>query len=144
MTAGFWSEVDRSAGPDGCWPHQRCRTATVTLDGRRQRPRRCAYEIATGTRLARSQQIIAECGLETCCNPTHRKAITKAEVQHRRNQPNRNNTHSGIRNVYKDRDRWAVSIGHQGHTIHVGRYDDIAEADAAAQRARAQLTSKAA
>lgn len=76
----FWDRVDRSAGPDGCWPwtgrtdrhgHGRC---SIVIDGRRQRlAHRAAYIVARGWPVPDGAAVAFSHGCRTpaCCNPAH-------------------------------------------------------------------------
>jgi HNH endonuclease len=136
----FWNKVDQSAGPHGCWLWMGCATATVWVDGRRRRAHRIAYEQATGEQLG-DLVVVAKCRNSLCLNLSHLTAATKKQVQNRRDRPNRNNRNSGVRNVYRDRDRWRAQITADGVAIHIGTFHCIEDADAAVRKARACIAA---
>jgi hypothetical protein len=70
----FWGKVDRSAGPDSCWPWLGARNAQgygrVSVNRRNRQAHRVAFELAGGT-LDRGQVACHRCDNPPCCNPTH-------------------------------------------------------------------------
>jgi hypothetical protein len=108
------------------------------------RPPRCGSTAAAAERTALPMNkqlgelvVVAKCRNSLCLNPSHLTAATKKQVQNRRDRPNRNNRNSGVRNVYRDRDRWRAQITADGVAIHIGTFHCIEDADAAVRKARA-------
>jgi hypothetical protein len=69
----FDAKVDRSAGPEGCWPWTGCTTAgygQIWRDGRMDLAHRVAYELATGTDPA-GRQVLHACDNPPCVNHAH-------------------------------------------------------------------------
>lgn len=70
----FWSRVDRSGGPDACWPW----TLSVRDRGYgyfksevgRNLAHRFAYELAHGP-IPEGLDVLHHCGVRGCCNPAH-------------------------------------------------------------------------
>ena len=67
----FWASVDRSAGPDGCWPW----TKSLTTDGYghcffmgEQLAHRIAYKLMVGE-IPKGQCVLHKCDNRPCCNP---------------------------------------------------------------------------
>ena len=66
----FWDNVDRSGGPDACWPwtgslHQQG-YGRVSVFGKRLRAHRVAFLLAYGYMPA---NVLHECDNPPCCNP---------------------------------------------------------------------------
>ncbi len=71
--ARFWDQVDRSAGPDGCWPwagNVVQGVGSIRVGDKTWRTNRLAWTIAHGD-LAPRQPVKATCGNNLCCNPAH-------------------------------------------------------------------------
>ena len=72
----FWRRVDRSAGPDACWPWGGCHDGQgyglVKFHGQLRRVPRLAYALANGIDWPpRDVQIRHRCDNPPCCNPRH-------------------------------------------------------------------------
>lgn len=71
----MWAKVDRSAGPDGCWPFTGClvRGYGVLSEGRKRR--RSAHRLALESKLGRpirpGYMACHTCDNPPCCNPAH-------------------------------------------------------------------------
>lgn len=83
----FWAKVDRSGGPEGCWPWLGVRNASG--HGRVNRERgsplythRVAYELSSGVRLAKGDLVCHRCDNPPCCNPAHLFVGTAADNIH--------------------------------------------------------------
>lgn len=73
----FWRKVDRSGGPDACWPW----TGTLVsgkgyggshqTDGGPRYAHRRALELTIGRPLTRSEFACHHCDNPPCCNPAH-------------------------------------------------------------------------
>jgi hypothetical protein len=78
--ADFWPKVDKSGGPNACWPWLGVRmpqTATgsddygrFALAGRRVPAHRFAYEVAVGP-IPEGLRVLHSCDNPPCCNPAH-------------------------------------------------------------------------
>lgn len=81
----FWSYVDRSGGPDACWPW----TGTIRargygyfwLRGKSVRAHRLAYRIGRG-HIAPDRLVCHECDRPACCNPYHLYVGTNLDNVH--------------------------------------------------------------
>ena len=78
--------VDRSGGPDACWPWTRATNANgygiiTNKDGGTAIASRAAYEEARGVTLDRSTAVMHLCNNPPCCNPSHLRAGSMAENQ---------------------------------------------------------------
>ena len=95
-TAPFWTLVDRSAGPVGCWLWCRGRDAKgygqFAADGRKQQAHRFAYTDAIGP-IPMGYKVRQECRNPACVNPTHLRLVTPTEHHERIIAPRRDRTH---------------------------------------------------
>lgn len=78
----FDARVDRSAGPDGCWPWTGVRLPRgygfFSVDGRNVYTHRYALERATGP-LAAGEVARHKCDNPSCCNPAHLERGSQSE-----------------------------------------------------------------
>jgi hypothetical protein len=95
----FWSKVDRTAGPDGCWPwlaycndtgHGRFRIA----GGRLALAHRLSFEAVNGPA---SDCVLHTCDNPPCVNPAHLWAGTVQDNNADRDAKGRNVAHQGIK-----------------------------------------------
>jgi hypothetical protein len=73
------------------------------------------------------------CHTLACVRPSHLRVCTHKQNSENRSGAQRDNTTSGIRGVSlaKGAKKWTACIRHHGDLIIVGRYSDLAEAEAA-------------
>lgn len=75
----FWARVDRSAGPDACWPWTLGRQAAgygkCKRDGRTVLAHRLAYELVHGA-VPAGLIVRHRCDNPPCCNPAHLESGT--------------------------------------------------------------------
>jgi hypothetical protein len=78
MEERFWSHVDKSAGPDACWPWKDAASFRRGYGMFRigwKKPivqaSRHSYEITHGVTLATEQFVMHTCDNPPCCNPAH-------------------------------------------------------------------------
>jgi hypothetical protein len=78
----FWGRVDKSAGPDACWPWTGSRRGggygRVTVNGRSTSASRVAYELTHGT-IPDGKHVCHTCDNPPCCNPAHLWVGTPAD-----------------------------------------------------------------
>lgn len=70
----FWSKVDRSGGPEACWPwkgsHDHYGYGSLGLSGRTVKAHRLAYVLA-GALDPNALAVCHRCDNPPCCNPAH-------------------------------------------------------------------------
>lgn len=112
----FWARVDRSGGPDACWPwmgeRNRDGYGVVRAHRRNLRAHRVARLLSTGS-LVPELDICHHCDNPPCCNPAHLRAGTQADNS--RDMVERGRSLAGDRNpsvIYADRRPRGSSNGH--------------------------------
>lgn len=71
----FWEKVDKSGGPDACWPWIACmsggygsfRVSSQEVDG----AHRQAFKLSGGELTEEFPDVLHECDNPPCCNPSH-------------------------------------------------------------------------
>lgn len=136
----FWSKVDKTGD---CWFW----TATVNnsgygtywLDGKYVLAHRHTYALANGE-IPDGIFIDHTCYAHHCVNPAHLRAATRKENGENRQGPQRNNT-SGVLGVSWDakNQRWRAKVVHSGKSHHVGRFENLWDAEAAVTAKRNEL-----
>jgi hypothetical protein len=78
----FWEKVDRSAGPDGCWPWLAGRYSTgygeFSIGYRKSAAHRVAYELLIGP-IPAGLELDHLCRNRLCVNPAHLEPVTTRE-----------------------------------------------------------------
>lgn len=78
----FWRKVNKSAGPDACWPwtasvfadrngYGKFQAGTSRATSRVVYAHRFAWELVTGTQIPRGLFACHHCDNPVCCNPSH-------------------------------------------------------------------------
>lgn len=139
--ARFWAKVD-AEDLYGCWPWAASLTTRgygqFKIGGRMLRAHRVAYLLAVDS-IPDGMQIDHMCRNRACVNPAHLRPVTNKENHENRAGANRNNR-TGVRGVtLTPEGRFRVKVGHHGRRYHGGRFDTLAEAEAAAIALRNRL-----
>jgi hypothetical protein len=139
----FWSKVDTSAGPRGCWLW----TASTNgkgygwfrFNGESLFAHRVLMTVVTGEPLG-NLQVDHRCRVKNCVNPMHLRLTTNKQNHENLTSANRNSK-SGIRGVAwsKVANRWEAHFTHNGRAIHVGYFDTAEEADEAIRLKRLEV-----
>lgn len=83
VEARFWSKVDRSGGPNACWPWTAGRFASgygaFTIGGRIAKAHRVAFVLSVGE--IGDLRVCHRCDNPPCCNPSHLWLGTDGENQ---------------------------------------------------------------
>lgn len=72
------SRIDKSAGPDGCWP-QVAGALAIQINGRQVAIRRVAWFLDRGSWPDRAEAVEMTCTNEVCLNPRHMRQSTPAQ-----------------------------------------------------------------
>jgi HNH endonuclease/AP2 domain len=143
----FWSKVNRN-GPTAAHMETNCWQWTAYTNPKgygifhTYRPvmaHRFAYELVNGP-IPAGMQIDHRCLNSACVNPAHlRLATNKQNAEHKCGA--RRDSKTGVRGVYwhKAAGRWIATAGHNGKIVHLGLFDTIEDADAAARAKRLEL-----
>lgn len=132
--------------PNGCiiWGGNRSGYAptqygVLTFRNKRKFAHRVAYELRHG-QIPRGMDIDHICHVRLCVNPDHLRLATRKQNQEHRRGANVN-SYTGVRNVTFDQKRglYVVKMRHNYKDVHVGRYETLEEAEAAAIAARREL-----
>lgn len=150
--ARFWAKVDKTWT---CWlwtgtqsshgygnftlmEYQPGRTKEGTKR-RELRSHRYSWEKANGP-IPEGMEIDHVCHNKLCVRPSHLRLTTRKQNNENRAGANAN-SRSGVRGVHwsADKNRWRASVGHNGKSIYVGLFRDLAEAEAAVRAKRLEL-----
>ncbi|GJJ22298.1 HNH endonuclease signature motif containing protein [Mycolicibacterium mageritense] len=136
----FWSKVDMSGD---CWEwlgwkhkgYGQFHRAGVDVGAHR-----ISYEIANGPI---SPELVVDhiCHNPGCVNPDHLRAVTVKQNQEHRLGAQKNNLSSGERGVTwaAGAQKWVAYVKHHGRRIHIGHFNSVDAAAAAALHKRNEL-----
>lgn len=114
----FWAKVDRSSGPDGCWPWTASRFTfgygRFACQGRQHSAHRWVFEHLYGA-LPPGEIVRHDCDNPPCCNPAHLRSGTLAD--NNRDREERGRSGSGKINAAKTH----CKRGHpyEGHNVYL-------------------------
>ena len=150
--ARFWAKVNKA---DRCWLW----TGSTTSNGygthtfteyqasrlkenakrREVRAHRHSWEKENGP-IPEGMEVDHICHNKLCVRLSHLRLTTRKQNNENRAGANAN-SRSGVRGVHwvADKNRWRASVGHNGKSIHVGLFRDLAEAEAAVRAKRLEL-----
>lgn len=140
----FWSKVDRS-DLNGCWTWTACRNrhgyGQMTVNGKRWLAHRFGYELCIG-HIPDGLVLDHICrnGHLGCVRPDHLRPVLKKKNHENRTGLTARNR-SGVHGVYWDtaRNCWAAEVRDYGEKHFVGRFNDLATAEAAVVAKRNEL-----
>lgn len=141
--ARFWSKVD-AEDLTGCWMWAtrsiRGGYGQIKIDGCQVRAHRMAYMLAVGP-IPAGMQVDHTCHVPLCVNPAHLRLATPKQNSENRAGPARDNHGTGVRGVTFEpkRGKFRVIVGHHRRRVYGGRFDTLAEAEAAAIALRNRL-----
>lgn len=140
----IWARVNKT---ETCWLWTGCLDRKGygiigdKLEGRKVsvRVHRLAYETMVGP-VSPESQVDHRCHVRHCVNPAHLRLTTHKQNQENRARASRKSK-TGVLGVFpaKGRNKYEASISHNGVTRHAGRFDTIAEAEAAVIKLRLEL-----
>ena len=111
----------------------------IRIDGRLVQAHRFAWEKVNG-KIPDGMLIdhANHCSI-LCCNVEHLRLATPKQNSRNLSGASSNNKSSGVRNVYRDGNRWRVRVMKNRKTYSFGIYSTIEEAAKVAEKARAEL-----
>lgn len=102
---GFWDRVDKTAGPDACWPWKLTRRTgggygSLHINGHAVGAHRRSYELTHGA-IPKGLWVLHRCDNPPCCNPSHLFLGTNADNVADRQAKGRTRTKAGPRPEYR-------------------------------------------
>lgn len=132
----FWAKVEKT---DGCWMWTGANVprgyGKMTAGGRLVYAHRWSYERFKGD-IPEGMQVDHTCFTTSCVNPEHLRLATPR--QNSENQPGPRGV-TGVRNVVMSGSKFLVQVVSGGESHYFGTYETLAEAEAVAISARAEL-----
>lgn len=136
----FWSKVQQQ--PEGCWEWAAGRNhlgyGVFTIGRKRIKAHRAAYQFDNGP-IPEGIDIDHICRNRGCVKPAHLRPVTAKQNAENLSGAHGHNVTSGVRGVYKERDKWRARVTHNGKIYTAGVHATIAEAEAAVIALRNQL-----
>jgi len=133
-SADFWNNVNKVGS---CWLWAGSIDKLGYGRYRLTYAHRYAYELHTGKMIRDGRQVDHMCHNRACINPEHLRSVTNKQNGENRRGPNKNNS-SGVLGVHwnKRHERWCAQFKHNGKSVYVGMFHDLAEAEKAIKAAR--------
>lgn len=110
----------------------------MRVRGERMLAYRYAWEVANGP-IPTGMTIDHTCFNPSCVKLSHLRLATVSENNQHLNGPRKNNLSTGVRNVYKDGDKYRVEVRKNGVRYNFGSHSSIEEASEVAEKARQEL-----
>lgn len=137
-TERFWSYVNRSPG---CWgwsgPMSSDGYGKFSIGTKKVSAHRFAYQRLVGE-IPSGMEIDHSCRVRSCVNPAHLQVATRK--QNVENIDVQKTSTTGVRGVGPSQGgKFRARVGHDGTTYHLGVFDSIEEAGAAAKAKRLEL-----
>ena len=110
----------------------------MSIDNRSKYAHRYAWERANGA-IPEGKGVDHICHTPLCVNIKHLRLSSHSQNLANRSGPNSRNRSSGVRNVYRQRDRWRVQMMKEGTFYTFGTYPTVEEAAKVADQARREL-----
>ncbi len=121
VEARFWEKVDRSGGPDACWPrtgwHDRIGYGRFRIGDQQLLAHRVAWMLDTGELIPEGMCVLHHCDNPPCCNRRHlflgtqadnmADCVKKGRMQHHQALK----THCPQRHLYDDANTYITSTG---------------------------------
>lgn len=129
----FWAKVDKTAD---CWVWTGANIGNgygaFRINGGNKVAHRVSFEWSNGP-IPDGMEVDHTCFNRGCVNPVHLRLLTHAQNGQNRSSAN-TNSKSGVRGVYKPTgsDVWIARAAIGEEYFHIGRFQDMADAEAAA------------
>lgn len=137
----FWEKVEKTPT---CWnwtgASDQHGYGQIRFDGFAHRSHRVSYEFSNGP-IPEGLYLDHKCHNPACVNPEHLRPVTQKQNMEHRKGPQKNNRTSGVLGVSwnKLRNKWYARLNHNGESVYVGCFSDLAEAEAAVIAKRLEL-----
>lgn len=138
LEARFWAKVDKT---EGCWIWTGNKLVDgygrISIDGRLHLAHRVSFTWANGEILD-GMVIDHRCHNPACVRPDHLRATTVKQNMENRQGATRVNT-TGVRGVTAIKTGYTAQVNNNGRQYYVGKFDSVAEAEAAVMAKRLEL-----
>lgn len=135
----FWQKADKSGE---CWnwnaSKNRFGYGTMRVGPKVKKAHRLAYEFDNGP-IPEGLVIDHICRNRSCVKPAHLRIATQKQNGENLDGAHSHNVNSGVRGVYKHRNKWQARTTHGGKIYSGGLFPSIEEAEAAVIALRNRL-----